>query len=311
MNTYEKQVRILLRVLPLIEYDHPENGTPFLALKGGTALNFFLWDLPRLSVDIDLAYCPINDRDIALREITASMDRLAERSNKLLHGTEVTLSPSTPVPKVLIRHENVQVKIEPNATIRGTVYETEFARLQPEVVRRFEMDTEVRRLSIHDLYGGKICAALDRQHPRDLFDVGQLLDSGGITEKIRTAFLVHLISHNRPMSELLAPQFQPLADVYEKEFKGMTTAETSLDKLERTRAQLVDQIRSGLSDQDKEFLLSVKQGTPNWSLLGVPHAAELPAVRWKLHNIQQLRLNPDKYEKAVEKLRGCLGWQSD
>ena len=55
MTHYEKQVRILLRVLPLIEYDHPESGAPFMALKGGTALNFLLCNLPRLSVDIDLA----------------------------------------------------------------------------------------------------------------------------------------------------------------------------------------------------------------------------------------------------------------
>ncbi len=307
MSPYERQVRILLRVLPLIEYEHPKSGVPLFAVKGGTALNFLLWNLPRLSVDIDLAYCPINDRDSAMQDIMASMERLAESARGLLRGASVTLASANPVPKVLIKHDGVVVKIEPNATIRGTVYETEFARLQPEVVRRFEMDVEVRRLSTHDLYGGKICAALDRQHPRDLFDVGQLLASTGITEKTRTAFLVYLISHNRPMSELLDPQFQSLANIYEREFQGMTETDVSLEQLEHIRFRLVELLRSSLCAEDKEFLLSVKSGVPAWKLLDVPHAAELPAVRWKLYNIAQLKRNPVKYEEAFAKLRRALG----
>ena len=306
MTHYEKQVRILLRVLPLIEYDHPESGAPFMALKGGTALNFLLWNLPRLSVDIDLAYCPIDDREIAVRDITASMQRLAERVKTLFHGASVSLTAANPVPKLLIQHDGVMVKIEPNATIRGTVYQTEFARLPPEVERRFGMGAEVRRLSVHDLYGGKICAALDRQHPRDLFDIGQLLDSTGITENTRAAFLVYLISHNRPMAELLDPQFQPLGDIYEREFRGMTGVEISLEQLEHIGARLVSQLRSNLSAKDKEFILSVKNGAPAWELLGVAHAVTLPAVRWKLHNIEQLMQNPGKHEAALAKLRSVL-----
>ena len=306
MTHYEKQVRILLRVLPLIEYDHPESGAPFMALKGETALNFLLWNLPRLSVDIDLAYCPIDDREIAVRDITASMQQLAERVKTLFHGASVTLTAANPVPKVLIQHDGVMVKIEPNATIRGTVYETEVVPLQPEVVRRFEMDVEVRRLSVHDLYGGKICAALDRQHPRDLFDIGQLLNSTGLTEKTRTAFLVYLISHNRPMAELLDPQFQPLADIYEREFRGMTVTEIRVEQLDQLRSRLVALLRSNMRAEDKEFLLSVKKGTPMWDLLDVPHAAALPAVRWKLHNIEQLRRNSAKHEAAIAKLCSVL-----
>ncbi|MBI9109565.1 nucleotidyl transferase AbiEii/AbiGii toxin family protein [Maridesulfovibrio ferrireducens] len=308
MNKYEKQVRILLRVLALIEFDHPNgDGSPFLALKGGTALNFFLWDLPRLSVDIDLAYCPINDRPTALQDISDSMQRLAKRVEELLPTASVNLTaPKNAAPKVLINYDGVMVKIEPNATIRGTVYETEYVGLQPEVERRFEMAVEVRRLSIHDLYGGKICAALDRQHPRDLFDVAQLLDTEGLSEKTRKAFIVYLLGHNRPMSELLNPNFQPLAEPYEKEFRGMTRTEVSVEKLEATRIQLVHEIKSGLSEKDKRFLLSVKQGSPKWSLLGIPHAEQLPAVRWKLHNIEQLRKNSVKHAEAVRKLKECF-----
>lgn len=309
MNKYEKQVRILLRVLSLIEYDHPNgDGSAFLALKGGTALNFFLWNLPRLSVDIDLAYCPINDRKTALRDISESMQRLAKQVKTITPAALVNLTaPNNAAPKVLIKHDGVMVKIEPNATIRGTVYETEYSDLQPEVERRFEMAAEVRRLSIHDLYGGKICAALNRQHPRDLFDVAQLLDTAGLTGKTRKAFLVYLLGHNRPMSEILNPNFQPLADAYEKEFRGMTQTEVALEKLEATRDQLVQEIKSGLSNEDKQFLISVKKGNPEWELLGIPHAAKLPAVLWKLHNIEKLRKNEKKHAEAVRKLEACLG----
>lgn len=298
-----------MRVLPLIEFDHPKgDGSPFFALKGGTALNFFLWNLPRLSVDIDLAYCPINERLVALEEISESMQRLATRVETILPSASVALThPQNAAPKVLIRHDSVTVKIEPNATVRGTVYETEFAQIRPEVERCFEMAVEVRRLSIHDLYGGKICAALDRQHPRDLFDVAQLLDTDGFTDKTRMAFLIYLLGHNRPMSELLNPNLQPLADVYAKEFQGMTRIETSLEKLEATRIQLVHEIKSGLRDSEKRFLLSVKQGDPDWDLLGLPGAAQLPAVRWKLHNIEKLRKNPGKHARAVRNLEKCLG----
>ncbi len=309
MNKYEKQVRILLRVLSLIEYDHPNgDGSAFLALKGGTALNFFLWNLPRLSVDIDLAYCPINDRKTALRDISESMQRLAKQMETIMPAAAVNLTaPNNAAPKVLIKHDGVMVKIEPNATIRGTVYKTEYSDLQPEVERRFEIAAEVRRLSIHDLYGGKICAALDRQHPRDIFDVAQLLDTEGLTDKTRKAFIVYLLGHNRPMSELLNPNFQPLADAYEKEFREMTRTEVSLEKLEATRTQLVHEIKSGLNNNDKIFLLSVKHGTPKWNLLDIHHAEQLPAVRWKLHNIEQLRKNSVKHAEAVRRLEEALG----
>ena len=113
-------MRILLRVLALIDFDDPDGkGSPLLALKGGTALNFFLWNLPRLSVDIDLAYCPINDRRTALAEIGGSMTRLAGKIERLLPGVPVVVtSPGTGAPKVIIHHDGVTVKIEPNATVK-------------------------------------------------------------------------------------------------------------------------------------------------------------------------------------------------
>ena len=75
----------------------------------------------------------------------------------------------------------------------------------------------------------------NHQHPRDFFDVKYLLDGVGVTEKIKTAFIVYLISHNRPIAELLDPQPQNTEQLYKEQFEGMTIKETPLKDLYRAR----------------------------------------------------------------------------
>ena len=76
------------------------------------------------------------------------------------------------------------------------------------------------------------CApALDRQHPRDLFDVKLILDTDGITPEIRRAFVVYLAGHNRPMEELLSPRIQDISDVFQAQSAGMTQAEVATEEL--------------------------------------------------------------------------------
>ena len=130
-----------------------------------------------------------------------------------------------------------------------------------------------------DLYAGKLCATLDRQHPRDLFDIHYLLENEGITEAIKNTFLVYLISHNRPIAEMLAPRPQDISALYETEFRGMTYEDVSLEELYRTRDMMVHTIHKGLNENDREFLLSLKDGNPKWELFPFPEAASLPAVR--------------------------------
>ena len=94
---------------------------------------------------------------------------------------------------------------------------------------------EMAVVALADLYAGKICAALDRQHPRDLYDVMLLLDEEGFTDDIRRALLVYIVSHSRPMAELLAPNRKDIRTIYENEFRQMTEEEVSLEALEETR----------------------------------------------------------------------------
>ena len=66
-TVFFRQAELLLRVLPFV------NEEKIFALKGGTAINFFFRDLPRLSIDIDLTYLPINDRETALTDIEKAL----------------------------------------------------------------------------------------------------------------------------------------------------------------------------------------------------------------------------------------------
>jgi hypothetical protein len=156
-----------------------------------------------------------------------------------------------------------------------------------------------------DIYGGKLCAALDRQHPRDLYDVRLLLANEGLTPAVRRAFVVYLASHDRPMHELLDPKFKDITKTYADEFAGMAREEVPVDALCKTREQLVAQIRHDLDADEKRFLLSIKRGEPEWDALGIPHLRELPALQWKLQNIR--RMADGKRKTTIQKLQKTLG----
>jgi len=215
---YFKQAKLLLQVLPSID------KTNCFALKGGTAINFFHRDMPRLSVDIDLTYLPINTREEALADISKSLKHIGSLVTKELGARvdEINLSGTDKTVKLQVRYQGATIKVEPNVVIRGSLFPPYPADLRPKAVEMFELSVTTTVLSVPDLYGGKICAALDRQHPRDFYDVRFLLDNEGLTDDVRQAFLVFLASHDRPMHELLRPKLKDMRQVYENEFKGMT-----------------------------------------------------------------------------------------
>ncbi|MCK4599941.1 nucleotidyl transferase AbiEii/AbiGii toxin family protein [Candidatus Bipolaricaulota bacterium] len=165
---YDAQVRLLLRCLPEI------SKHPCFALKGGTAINLFVRDLPRVSVDIDLTYLPLKPRREALQEIHGTLRTLKEDIEQHVPGSRVRESRSRDyVVKLLVSTNDAMVKIEPNLILRGSVYAPEDRDLCLTAQERFGAFVSVHTLSTADLYGGKLCAALDRQHPWDLFDVCQ------------------------------------------------------------------------------------------------------------------------------------------
>ncbi|HKL20495.1 MAG TPA: nucleotidyl transferase AbiEii/AbiGii toxin family protein, partial [Tichowtungia sp.] len=161
-----------------------------------------------------------------------------------------------------------------------------------------------RVVSTADLYGGKICAALDRQHPRDLFDVHLMFEQFGLTDEIRTAFVVYLAGHPRPMVELLNPNEQPLDELYHSQFAGMTREPVSLETLIDVHRRLVQELNDGLTEQERHFLLSIKTGTPEWSRLPIEHLDKLPALQWKLRNVGKMSV--EKHQQAIDALKQGL-----
>jgi hypothetical protein len=196
------------------------------------------------------------------------------------------------------------VKVEPNLVVRGTIFEPVTLPLNQRAQEAFGVSLKTSVLATADVYGGKICAALDRQHPRDLFDVKLLFENEGITDPIRKSFIVHLMSHDRPMVELLNPNFQDLQETVKNEFEGMTYIKVSLEELEAARTELVKTIGRKLTETERQFILSVKKGSPQWELFDLEGIERMPAVQWKLINIS--RMDKKKHMAALRKLEKCL-----
>ncbi len=274
-QTYLDTARLLTRVAPLIFVD----GT--FALKGGTAINLFFRDMPRLSVDLDLIFADHTlSRQEALARIQDSIRLAASRLQKKGFLTRVPTADAGET-KLLVRQGSIEVKIEANYVLRGTVKPAARAALSPAASNVLMADLEIPVASLEDVYGGKLVAALDRQHPRDLFDVMQLFAHEGITPGIRRAFVVYLACGNRPLHEVLFPSFHDIRHDYEHNFTGMTAEPVSLESLLETRVRLAQELQQGLDEAERKFLTSLASGCPDFSLLDIAHLEHLPGIHWK------------------------------
>ena len=298
-SVYYKQVQLLMQALPFVAKQQ------CFALKGGTAINLFVREFPRLSVDIDLVYLPMKARDEALDEICEALDVISADLKTAFKDAEITEAYKSKRDslRLIVARNGVQIKVELSPVLRGTVYEPRLMEVCEAVEEEFGY-VEVPVVALADLYAGKICAALDRQHPRDLFDVKWLLDNEGLTDEIRKAFLVYLSSHNRPMAELLKPQYKELSAIYAGEFANMAETDVPLEELVVVRERLVELIHQGLTESEKGFLLTFKSREPDWALLGLEGVSELPAIKWKQINLAKMPEN--KHKLALEKLKGIL-----
>ncbi len=297
---YRAQVDLLLQVLPYVGKEKN------FALKGGTAINLFVRNMPRLSVDIDLTYLPIDPRKEALKNIQEGLARIKsdiERSLPEVKVHAVPLNNETDV-KLNVQAKNAQIKIEVNTITRGNVFPTELMPVSDSVQDEFDKFAAINVVSMGELYGGKICAAIDRQHPRDIFDVKLLMENEGITPEIWDGVKLGLISHYKPISELLSPILKDQKSAFENQFTGMTTVDFSYDDYKKTRAILINTLNSKLTEDDKRFLISFEEGEPQWDLFPYPVLKDLPAIKWKLLNIEELKKrNPRKHEQMVSELR--------
>lgn len=281
---YLDTARLLTRIAPLVLIDNT------FALKGGTAINLFVRDMPRLSVDLDLVLPDHTlPREQALNRINDAIRQSVARLKKQGFQAQASTSADAGETKLLVRQGAIQVKIEVNFVMRGTVHPVRMASLTQIARDTLQADVEIPVVSLEDMYGGKLVAAMDRQHPRDLFDVMQLFAHGGITADIRRAFVVYLASHNRPTHEVLFPPLRDIHQEFEQNFVGMTTEPVELEALLAARERMVRELQQGLAADERRFLLSLVAAKPEWSLLRMPHLEQLPGLKWKLQNLERLR----------------------
>ena len=298
-ESYLSTLRLLLRILPTVF----EGGR--LALKGGTAINLFVNDFPRVSVDIDCTFVDASlKRAKALLEIQGEIERMAGayesagfKVKRVGAGDKLTVSDGKTV-----------VKIEINTVMRGIL----LPAIQMPVCKALQTIIPGASYSISvlhpdELYAGKIVAALDRQHPRDLFDISLLLQNRGLTDQMLDCFVVYLAGHNRPMHEVLAGNDQPLEDVYHTSFVGMTKEAVKLEQLENTRRQLRTMLLERLGERRKRFLHTFAAAQPDWTLSAFEFAQDFPAIKWKLQNLNKLRRsNPKKWMDQLNLLDRTL-----
>ena len=293
---YRQQVELLVRTLPSVAAEN------VFALKGGTAINLFVRDLPRLSVDIDLTYLPVKPRDESLTEIDETLQRIGKSISETLPDLRVLpsrLAKEGTLNRLIVRSPHAQIKIEVKPVMRGCVFEPTIMAVSEKVEDQFSF-AETLVVSRDDLYAGKLVAALDRQHPRDLFDVRDLLANEGISDTWRQAFLVYILSHNRPAAEVLAPKRKDIEQEFQNNFVGMTTAPVRIEDLIAAREQMIEIVVGQMPQEHREFLIGVEQGDVRWQLADLQEVAELPAVRWKLSNLD--KVSPDRRETFAANL---------
>ncbi|MGN8198088.1 nucleotidyl transferase AbiEii/AbiGii toxin family protein [Salinisphaera sp. RV14] len=293
MSTWDKRytgrVQLLVDILPMLARE------PRFALKGGTAINLFEHDLPRLSVDIDLAWLPVHDFDEDSTLIADALETLADtlRARPMHLNVQTSASQgSGGVTRLVVSRGRARVQIETTPVMRGTVHPVREMTVRPKVEEAFGF-ASVQVVDFADLYAGKLAAALSRQHPRDLFDVGLLLDDERADGTLWRTFLVYLTCSPKPVWEMLAPReperFEALFDTH---FKGMTAEPVTAMQLLQHRTSLLKRVSGWLDEPSRAFLQSVEHEQPDFSLIGLPNAQHLPGVKRKLQNLA--RRSPDK-----------------
>jgi predicted nucleotidyltransferase component of viral defense system len=295
MNSiYSEQVRLLLRILPILYKERD------FAILGGTAINLFVKDMPRYSIDIDLTYIPLEERESSLQNINDKLLIISENIKRAIPFVKIKIVPD----KLLCMLVASTVKIEVNGIKRGLIGDTEDMTLCQRAQQEFEMFCRARVVSLTQLYGGKIGAALSRQHPRDLFDYKYMTINS--FESIRHGLIFNILSSQKSVLELLSPNPISQMQALENQFRGMTDLPFTYNDYELTRQALILFVNSNLTNDDKEFLISFESANPKWEN-SVYHFAHYPSIKWKLMNLSKLKENnPTKHKQGVDKLREYL-----
>lgn len=296
-ETYRKQVALLIRVMPYIAQIKD------FAVHGGTAINLFHRNMERYSVDIDVTYIPLEDRDKSLAAINHHLLEVKKMIERAIPGIRVVHKPD--VWKLQCTKDGVTVKIEVNGTKRGIIGRVEQRELCNKAKREFGLNCVANIVSWSQLYGGKVVAALSRQHPRDLFDCRNL--SPQEFDVVKDGFMLCLLGSDKPLVESLNPHLIDHSEALQQQFAGMTDVPFEYADYEKSRHNLINIVNDALNETDRDFFVSFEAGNPDWEKCCAGNLAEYPSVRWKLQNIANLKQsNHAKLQEGVEKLRKYL-----
>lgn len=297
---YRRKVEFLLRILPFV------TDEDCFAIHGGTAINLFVKNLYRLSVDIDVTYIPIEDRNTSLQRINEALVRISDRVKRQF--PDVSVIPRLDICKITCESRGCQVKIEVNQTKRGLVCgEAALLPLCEKAQSLFGMEVDARIVPIPQLYGGKISAALSRQHPRDLFDVKQMDIP---LADVKEGLIFCLLGSDRPIYESFAPNLIDQHEAMERQFSGMSEMLFGYNDFEATREKLILDVNSMMTEEDIRFLIGFEELTVDWENTPYSSFREYPSVRWKMQNLQKLKAsNPKKLKSEADKLRKIFGME--
>jgi predicted nucleotidyltransferase component of viral defense system len=293
---YHKQVALLISVIPEIALD------PRFALHGGTAINLFHRDMPRLSVDVDLTYIPIEDRETSFTNISVALTNIKSTIEKRLQGSRV--EHKVELHKLLVSHNDAIIKIEVSQIVRGTLGAVTEKMLCKKAQEKFDTFCSINIVPNGQLYGGKVCAAMDRQHPRDIFDVKHLMQREGFTKEIKEGFLFRLLSSDRSIQDVLFPNLQDQRLAMSNQFAGMSEEDFSYEEYEFVRATMIKTVQASITAEDKLFILGFKDVIPDWSIYNFE---AYPSIKWKLQNLEKIKAsNPAKHKELYTLLKSKL-----
>jgi predicted nucleotidyltransferase component of viral defense system len=293
---YHKQVALLISVIPEIALD------PRFALHGGTAINLFHRDMPRLSVDVDLTYIPIEDRETSFTNISVALTNIKSTIEKRLHGSRV--EHKVELHKLLVSHNDAIIKIEVSQIVRCTLGAVTEKMLCKKAQEKFDTFCSINIVPNGQLYGGKICAAMDRQHPRDIFDVKHLMQREGFTKEIKEGFLFRLLSSDRSIQDVLFPNLQDQRLAMSNQFAGMSDEDFSYEEYEFVRATMIKTVQASITAADTLFILGFKDVIPDWSIYNFE---AYPSIKWKLQNLEKIKAsNPAKHKELYTLLKSKL-----
>lgn len=259
-------------------------------------------NLPRLSVDVDLTYIPIEDRDASILNINKGLFKIAQEIEKL--NLKANIIGNDIQKKISCYNHNTQIIIEPNYILRGTVFLPERKEICISLKKQFG-NISITTLSYEEVYAGKLCASLDRGHPRDIFDVYYLYKNGEITDGMVKCFIVYSLCHNSKsiyglLNGKTRHQNNEIKKLLETSFYGMTNISFTMEDYMRTQIKLREDLKKKILSY-KNFINNFYNLTVDIKNAPFKNFYDLPGVKWRMLNLEKLYLsNNDEFIRQRE-----------